>query len=51
MIDVLKERRMDTTLLGALATHSDFMKLLTDISIYVTGIDAMQIHNLNAWRK
>ena len=49
MIDVLKEGRVDTALLGELVTHPDFMKLLADISIYVNGIAAMQIHNLNAW--
>ena len=49
MIDVLKEERVDTALLGELVTHPDFMKLLADISIYVNGIAAMQIHNLNAW--
>ena len=40
MIDILKEGR------GA---HPDFTKLLDDISIYVNGIAAMQIQNLNAW--
>ena len=49
MIDVLKEGRVDTALLGELVTHPDFMKLLADISIYVNSIAAMQIHNLNAW--
>jgi transcriptional regulator with XRE-family HTH domain len=49
MIDVLKEGRVDTALLGELVTHPDFMKLLADISIYVNGIATMQIHNLNAW--
>jgi len=49
MIDILKERRVDTALLGELVAHPDFMKLLADISIYVNGLAAMQIHNLNAW--
>ena len=49
MIDVLKEGRLDTALLGELVTHPDFMKLLADIQIYVEGIAAMQIQNLNAW--
>ena len=49
MIDVLKEGRVDTALLGELVAHPDFMKLLADISIYVNGIAAMQIQNLNAW--
>ena len=49
MIDILKEGRVDTALLGELVAHPDFMKLLADISIYVNGIAAMQIQNLNAW--
>lgn len=32
-----------------MATHPNFMKLLADIEIYVDGIAAMQIQNLNAW--
>ena len=49
MIEVLKEGRIDTALLGELVAHPDFMKLLGDISIYANGLAAMQIHNLNAW--
>ncbi len=49
MIDVLKEGRVDTALLGELVAHPDFMKLLADIHIYVNGLAAMQVHNLNAW--
>ena len=49
MIDVLKEGRVDTALLGELVAHPDFVKLLADIQIYVEGIAAMQIQNLNAW--
>ena len=49
MIEVLKEGRVDTTLLGELVAHPDFVKLLADIQIYVEGIAAMQIQNLNAW--
>ncbi len=49
MIGVLKEGRVDTALLGELVVHPDFMKLLGDISIYVNGLAAMQVHNLNAW--
>ena len=49
MIDVLKEGWVDTALLGELVTHPDFVKLLADIQIYVEGIAAMQIQNLNAW--
>lgn len=49
MIDVLKEGRVDTALLGELVAHKDFMKLLADINVYVNGLAAMQVHNLNAW--
>ena len=49
MIDVLKEGWVDTALLGELVAHPDFVKLLADIQIYVEGIAAMQIQNLNAW--
>jgi len=49
MIDVLRKGRVDTALLGELVAHPDFMKLLADIQIYVEGIAAMQIQNLNAW--
>lgn len=34
---------------GELVAHPDFVKLLADIQIYVEGIAAMQIQNLNAW--
>jgi len=49
MIAVLKEGRVDTALLGELVAHPHFMKLLADIHVYVNGLAAMQVHNLNAW--
>ncbi len=49
MIDLLKSGRVDNTLLCELAAHPDFVKLLADIQIYVEGIAAMQVQNLNAW--
>ena len=49
MIDLLKSGRMDNALLCELAAHPDFVKLLADIQIYVEGIAATQIQNLNAW--
>ena len=49
MIELLKNKRIDTALLCELATHSNFVKLLADIQIYVEGIASMQIQNLNAW--
>ena len=48
--DLRVERgRIDTALLCELAVHPDFVKLLADIQIYVEGIAATQIQNLNAW--
>lgn len=49
MINLLKSGRIDTALLCELATHKDFVKLLADIEIYVNGIAASQIQNLNTW--
>ena len=49
LIDLLKNGRLDTALFCELATHKDFVKLLADIEIYVNGIAAFQIQNLNAW--
>lgn len=49
MIDILKSGRIDNALLCELAAHPDFVKLLADIQIYIEGIAAMQIQNLNAW--
>ena len=48
MIELLKSGRIDTALLCELAAHPDFVKLLADIQIYVEGIAATQIQNLNA---
>lgn len=49
MIDLLKSGHINTALLCELALHPDFVKLLADIQIYVEGIAATQIQNLNAW--
>ena len=49
MIDLLKSGQVDNALLCELAAHPDFVKLLADIQIYVEGIAAMQVQNLNAW--
>lgn len=49
MIELLKAGRFNTAMLCELASHKDFVKLLADIEIYVNGIAAMQIQNLNAW--
>lgn len=49
MIDLLKSGRINTRLLCELAAHPDFVKLLADMEIYVDGIAAMQLQNLNAY--
>ncbi len=49
MIEVLKNGRLNTVILSELAAYPDFGKLLADVEIYVNGIAAMQIQNLNAW--
>lgn len=49
MIGLLKSGHINTRLLCEVAAHKDFVKLLADIEIYVDGIAAMQIQNLNAW--
>lgn len=49
MIDLLRSRKINTRLLCEMAAHPDFVKLLADIEIYVDGIAAMQIQNLNAY--
>lgn len=49
MIDLLRSRKINARLLCEMAAHPDFVKLLADIEIYVDGIAAMQIQNLNAY--
>ena len=49
MIELLRSGRVNTPLLCELALHKDFGKLLADIEIYVNGMAAAQIQNLNAW--
>lgn len=49
MIDLLKNDRIDAPLLCELASHTEFVKLLADIQIYIEGIATTQIQNLNSW--
>ena len=49
MIELLRGGKINARLLCEMAAHPNFMKLLADIEIYVDGIAAMQIQNLNAW--
>lgn len=48
MIELLKDEKINVRLLCELAAHKDFVKLMADIEIYVDGIAAMQIQNLNS---
>ena len=48
MVDLLKSGKINNRLLCEMALHPDFAKMLADIEIYVDGIAAMQIKNLNA---
>lgn len=47
-IDALKRKTFNTRLLSEMIAHKDFPKLMVDIEIYVDGVAAMQIQNLNA---
>lgn len=49
MIELLRNNQINTPLLCELSTHRDFVKLLADIEVYVDGMAAEQIQNLNAW--
>lgn len=49
MIELLKSGRINRRLFCELAVHPDFVKLLSDCEIYIDGIAAMQIRNLNEW--
>jgi len=49
MIELLKSGQINVPLLCELAAHKDFGKLLAGIEIYVDGMAAAQIQNLNAW--
>ena len=48
MIDLLKSGRIDNTLLCELATHPDFVKLMTDLKIFVNGTAVKQMQSANA---
>lgn len=49
MIDLLISGRINNRLLCELAIHKDFIKLMADAEIYVDGIAAMQVENLNTY--
>ena len=45
MVDLLKSRRINNRLLCEIATHEDFIHLMTDAEIYIEGIAAMRIRD------
>ena len=49
MIELLREKKINTRLLCEIVTHENFPQLLADIEIYIDNIAGMQIKNLNAW--
>ena len=49
VIDILKNGRVNNRLLCDLIKDPDFLKLLTDIEIYVDGIAQLQINNINSY--
>ncbi len=49
VIELLKTSKINNRLLCEMITHEDFIKLMTNIEIYVDGIAAMEIQSLNAW--
>ncbi len=48
MIELLQSRRVDNSLLCELAAHPDFVKLMTDLEIYVNGVSVRQVQGANA---
>ena len=48
MIELLKSGRVDNSLLGELATHPDFPRLMADLEIYVNGVAVKQVQGANA---
>ena len=49
VIEILKNGKINNRLLCDLVKDSDFLKLLTDIEIYVDGIAQLQINNINSY--
>lgn len=47
MIELLKSGRINNRLLCEIATHEDFPRLLTDITIIVDRIAGMRVNQLN----
>ena len=48
MVDLLKSRRINNRLLCEIATHEDFVSLMTDTEIYVDGIATMHFNDFNS---
>ena len=48
MIELLKSGKINNRLLCEIASHERFSRFMADMEIYVDGIAAMQIQNLNS---
>jgi len=51
VIDLLKDKKMNTRLLCEVITHKEFITLLANIEIFVDRIASIQINNINAYVK
>ena len=48
MVELLKSGRINNRLLCEIATHEDFIILMTDTEIYVDGVATMHFKNFNS---
>ncbi len=48
MVELLKSGRINNRLLCEIATHEDFITLMTDTEIYVDGVATMRFQDINA---
>lgn len=48
MVELLKSRRINNRLLCEIATHENFIPLMTDAEIFVDGIATMRFQDINA---
>lgn len=48
-LNIIKSGKLNNRLLCEMIKHPDFLKLMTDIEIYIDGIATMQIRSMNDW--
>ncbi len=51
MVELLKSGRINNRLLCEIATHEDFVTLMTDTEIYVDGVATAHFQNFNSLLK